>query len=347
MDEINIQDKVNKFFEHKNISNPFTKECVLDFVEGHTSLFGKIIATDDLLERLEDNLDKITFSGNKGIKLGEYKGRINDDKDQNEILIYADETDLEISELDKKMWNLYTDTDKQKLIQERDIKIKQIKSTVIHELTHAAYTIKGSYGIGEKHIFSENGKNLFGADYYSLVGGNSNYVEAIVNYISSKIEGKNAEQIQTYEYETKAIYMLAERMGEGVIIESAWKSDENAFQKSYEENIGKNYTTFNNYMGKLVNVRNKNLEISQYISESKNILSNIEQLLEGKEILASERRVFQDRPTRDEETISIGKNGLEDVSNTPIRRSLLDKATNYIKEIFIEKQKTQETKEER
>lgn len=346
MDEISIQDKVHKFLEHKNISNPFIKECILEFVENHTSLFGEIISEDDLIDRLENNLDKITFSGRKEIKLGEYKGRINDNTDQNEILIYANETDLEISESDQKMWELYTNSDKQKLLQEREKKKKQIKSTLIHELTHAAYTIKGNYGIGEKHIFSENGKNLFGTDYYSHVGGNANYIEAIVNYISSRIEGKNVEQIETYQYETNAIYMLAEKMDEEPIIKSAWNSDELSLKKSYEEKIGESYETFNKYMGKLVSIRDKNFEASQYTVQSNNILGNMEQLLNGKE-LSAEKTTFQDIPVRRKKDFCDGKSGLEDVSNTVIRRSLLDKATNYIKEILKNKQKIQGTKEER
>lgn len=347
MEETGIKDRINKFCLDKNISNPFIKECITEFIEGHTSLFGDIVSTDELFDRLESNLDKITYAGKiGGVRLGEYKGRIKDNTDQNEILIYADESDLEISEVDQKMWELYTNEDKQKLLEERDKKREEIKSTIIHELTHCAYTIKDSYGIGEKHIFSRNGKNLFGADYYSFVGGNSNYVEAIVNFISSKIEGKSVERIQTYEYETKAIYMLAEKMGEKSIIKSAWDSDEVSFQQSYEEKVGENYTSFNNSMRELVVIRNnRNLDVEQYFSRSKTCLSNIEQILEGKEL---KKREIQDVPKKDEEISPIGKIGFEDVSHTTaIRRPMLDKATNFVKKLFQNKQKMKETEEER
>ena len=56
-----------------------------------------------------------------------------------------------MSETDKKMWNLYTESDKQKLLQDMQTRRAEIKSTLIHELTHSAYTIKDEYGMGEKH----------------------------------------------------------------------------------------------------------------------------------------------------------------------------------------------------
>lgn len=56
-----------------------------------------------------------------------------------------------MSETDKKMWNLYTEADKQKLLQDIQTRKAEIKSTLIYELTHSAYTIKDEYGMGEKH----------------------------------------------------------------------------------------------------------------------------------------------------------------------------------------------------
>ena len=61
------------------------------------------------------------------------------------------------------MWELYTEADKQKLLLDMQARRAEVKSTLIHELTHSAYTIKDKYGMGEKHIFSETGK-----DYFSL-----------------------------------------------------------------------------------------------------------------------------------------------------------------------------------
>ena len=64
--------------------------------------------------------------------------------------------------------------------------------------------------MGEKHIFSTTGKDYLSGEYRQI-GGNNNNVEAIVNYISSRIEGKSPDEISTYQAETRAIYMLAEK----------------------------------------------------------------------------------------------------------------------------------------
>ena len=96
------------------------QECIAEFIEGHTELYGDVITIEDLFKRLEDNLEKITFAGQEKAQngeLGKYIGRITDNTDTNEIFIYFDEADLELSETDKKMRDLYTDSDKQKLLQ--------------------------------------------------------------------------------------------------------------------------------------------------------------------------------------------------------------------------------------
>lgn len=124
-----LKDKIKEFCENKHFENTFIRECITEFIEGHTELYGDVISSEDLFKRLEDNLDKITFAGrNKAPngKLGEYKGRIADNTDTNEIFIYFNESDLELSETDKKMWNLYTEADKQKLLQ--DIRAKKIRN---------------------------------------------------------------------------------------------------------------------------------------------------------------------------------------------------------------------------
>ena len=109
------------------------RECITEFIEGHTELYGDVISAGDLFKRLEDNLDKITFAGrNKALngELGEYKGRIADNTDTNEIFIYFNESDLELSETDKKMWNLYTEADKQKLLQDMRAKKNRNKKHI-------------------------------------------------------------------------------------------------------------------------------------------------------------------------------------------------------------------------
>ena len=288
-----LKNKINAFCKNKNFENPFIQECITEFIEGHTELYGDVIPAEDLFKRLEDNLDKITFVGGKKApngKLGEYKGRIADNTDINEIFIYFDETDLDLSETDKKMWNLYTESDKQKLLQDTKTKRAEIKSTLIHELTHSAYTIKDEYGMGEKHIFSTTGNNYFlPGDYYTLIGGNNENVEAIVNYISSRIEGKNPDEISTYQAETKAIYMLAEKIDEKSIVQSAWCSDEQQFKQAYVKSIGsdietgeKSYNNFQNIMKKLVVTRGQNISIGENNRKNVQLLSELQQILDGK-----------------------------------------------------------------
>ena len=286
-----LKNKINEFCKNKNFENPFIQECITEFIEGHTELYGDVISEEELFKRLEDNLDKITFAGREKApngELGEYKGRIADNTDTNEIFIYFDEADLELSETDKKMWNLYTEADKQKLLQDMQTRKAEIKSTLIHELTHSAYTIKDEYGMGEKHIFSTTGKDYLSGEYRQI-GGNNNNVEAIVNYISSKIEGKNPDEISTYQAETKAIYMLAEKIDEKSIVQSAWVSDEQQLKQAYVESIGadietgeKSYNSFQNIMKKLVVTRGQNISIGENNRKNEQLLAEMQQILDGK-----------------------------------------------------------------
>ena len=286
-----LKNKINEFCKNKNFENPFIQECITEFIEGHTELYGDVISEEELFKRLEDNLDKITFAGREKApngELGEYKGRIADNTDTNEIFIYFDEADLELSETDKKMWNLYTDADKQKLLQDMQTRKAEIKSTLIHELTHSAYTIKDEYGMGEKHIFSTTGKDYLSGEYRQI-GGNNNNVEAIVNYISSRIEGKNPDEISTYQAETKAIYMLAEKIDEKSIVQSAWVSDEQQLKQAYVESIGadietgeKSYNSFQNIMKKLVVTRGQNISIGENNRKNEQLLAEMQQILDGK-----------------------------------------------------------------
>lgn len=291
MEKQELKNKINEFCKNKNFENPFIQECITEFIEGHTQLYGDVISTEDLFKRLEDNLDKITFAGREKApngELGEYKGRIADNTDTNEIFIYFNEADLELSETDKKMWNLYTESDKQKLLQDMQTRRSEIKSTLIHELTHSAYTIKDEYGMGEKHIFSTTGKDYLSGEYRQI-GGNNNNVEAIVNYISSRIEGKNPDEISTYQAETKAIYMLAEKIDEKSIVQSAWVSDEQQLKQAYVESIGadietgeKSYNSFQNIMKKLVVTRGQNISIGENNRKNEQLLSEMQQILDGK-----------------------------------------------------------------
>lgn len=314
MEKKELKNKIKEFCENKHFENSFIQECITEFIEGHTELYEDVISAEDLFKRLEDNLDKITFAGREEApngELGEYKGRIADTTDTNEIFIYFDEADLDLSETDKKMWTLYTESDKQKLLQDMQTRRSEIKSTLIHELTHSAYTIKDEYGIGEKHIFSETGKDYFSGEYRQI-GGNNNNIEAIVNYISSRIEGKNPDEISTYQAETKAIYMLAEKIDEKSIVQSAWVSDEQQFKQAYIESIWtdietgeKSYNSFQNIMKKLVVTRGQNISIGENTKKNELLLSEMQQILDGKSYeLESGKFKDMKHTTRTEDTIS-------------------------------------------
>ena len=128
-----IKIKIRKFCENKNFEAPFIQECITDFIEEHINLYENVVSTEDLFKRLNDNLDRITFAGSEKApngELGEYKGRIADNTDTNEIFIYFNESDLELSETDKKMWNLYTEADKQKLLQDMRAKKNRNKKHI-------------------------------------------------------------------------------------------------------------------------------------------------------------------------------------------------------------------------
>lgn len=290
MEKQELKNKISEFCKNKNFENPFIQECITEFIEGHTELYGDVISAEDLFKRLEDNLDKITFAGREKAQngeLGEYKGRIADNTDANEIFIYFDEADLELSQTDLKMWNLYTESDKQKLLQDMQTRKAEIKSTLIHELTHSAYTIKDEYGMGEKHIFSTTGKDYLSGEYRQI-GGNNNNVEAIVNYISSRIEGKNPDKISTYQAETKAIYMLAEKIDDKSIVQSAWTSDEQQFKQAYVESIAtdietgeKSYNGFQSIMKKLVVTRGQDISVGENNRKNEQLLSEMQQILDG------------------------------------------------------------------
>ena len=312
MEKQELKNKIKEFCENKHFENSFIQECITEFIEGHTELYGDVISAEDLFKRLEDNLDKITFAGREEApngELGEYKGRIADTTDTNEIFIYFDEADLDLSETDKKMWTLYTESDKQKLLQDMQTRRSEIKSTLIHELTHSAYTIKDEYGIGEKHIFSETGKDYFSGEYRQI---GDNNIEAIVNYISSRIEGKNPDEISTYQAETKAIYMLAEKIDEKSIVQSAWVSDEQQFKQAYIESIWtdietgeKSYNSFQNIMKKLVVTRGQNISIGENTKKNELLLSEMQQILDGKSYeLESGKFKDMKHTTRTEDTIS-------------------------------------------
>ncbi len=105
MEKQELRNKIDEFCKNKNFENPFIQECITEFIEGHTRLHGDVIPVQELFKRLEDNLDKVTFAGREKAlhgEFGSYKGRVADNTDENEILIYFNEADLELSKLDKQ-----------------------------------------------------------------------------------------------------------------------------------------------------------------------------------------------------------------------------------------------------
>jgi len=344
MDE--IKNKINQFLDSKKIEQPFLRECVTEFIEGHDKNFGHVVSTEDLFERLEENLDRITFAGENGLTQGEYIKRNENFEEQNEILVYADEADLELSEFDQKNFEIYTDKDKQELLQKRDDKRNDIKGTIIHELTHAAYTKKMEYGEGDSHIFQDTIKDNFAdmgasARQSKLMNtGKGHYVEGIANYISTKIK----EGSGTYKYQTEAIQMLADKVGEDNVIKAAWESNEDILKTSYINSIGKNkeegeksYSSFDKEMRQL-SVIEKESDISRYYQRGNETIEHMGKLLEGKTVLSrSEEIMSRSVESKSQKTdLEVPKTGFEDVLNSDVRKSWINKATEYVKNKYRE-----------
>lgn len=319
-----IEEKVNKFTEDKNIDNPLFKECIMKFVKGHNSEFGEIISTDDIIQRLYENLDRITFVGEFKNAYGEYVKKDKNFKDKNEILIYKFKSSIQSSTYIR---DEMSDDVKYREKKRYEKDLSQIKSVIIHELTHAAYTKVSEEGDIE-HIFTTitDGQNFFDEEDKRIQYGNSNFVEGIVNYIAREIEGKNDEDRLSYRYQTKAIYLLAYKIGDEKLIKSAWNSDEELFKKSYMETIKKpeeeaeiSYEALNDDMGKLKLIEKEEKEFTSYIGESMIYINHIENLLNGKTYLP----------------IGETKSAFEDVLNIDTMIiSSMQKATIYVKEKY-------------
>lgn len=71
MEKQELKNKIKEFCENKHFENSFIQECITEFIEGHTELYGDVISAEDLFKRLEDNLDKITFAGREEAPNGE------------------------------------------------------------------------------------------------------------------------------------------------------------------------------------------------------------------------------------------------------------------------------------
>lgn len=341
-----LNKKIEYFFISKNINNIFVRNCITEFIVRHSELYGEVVSIDNLLSRLNQNLDKINFVGYSAStsgELGEYIGRIDDGKDQNEIILYSSLDDLDISPQDKFLWDIYNDEDKIKILKTIDDQKRQIKSTLFHELTHAAYTVKDKYGVGEKHIYSVYGKDLISGKY-KMIGGNNNNVEAIVNYISSRLEDKKSSEVKTYPYETKAIYMLSRRIDEKNIILSAWNSDEEMFKNFcssiFEVFNSDNYNNFQKIMKKLVTIRNQNLDLKDYKEQSEEEIRKLENFFEGKLKIENNIKIKD----QNENIIKSENNEINfstDKNSSSKKVSKISEKINYFKQkkLLLKKQK--------
>ena len=83
--------------------------------------------------------------------------------------------------------------------------------------------------------------------------------------------------------------MLAEKIDEKSIIQSSWASDEQQFKQAYIESIAidietgeKSYNSFQNIMKKLVITRGQNISIGENNRKNEHLLSEMQQILDGK-----------------------------------------------------------------
>lgn len=348
--ELEANARARQFIKDKGFTDSFVQEEVESFIVEHDKKYGHIVSLDELMNRLYENVDEIIFDGqhiSTNGELGRYEGRVDDDEDKNTITLYSDKKSMELSDYDKQHWEIYTEKDKKELSKKVEQTREDVKDTLKHELTHAAYSIKGKYGIGEEHIFDKYGKNLFGGQYYSHIGGKDYYVEGVVNYISSSLSGKSPDELITHKYETKAIGLLAEKIGIEKFIRSVWESNEEMLLKAYiesekepEEIARQNFFEVDECIKKLSSLYEYEKDYLKYNQRSSEVIDNMQNILEGRkkeEIASSEPEKKTDEKSEDEnahnsEEIKEGqKSGLEDVLEAGIKRSLFDRATQFVK----------------
>lgn len=195
------QELIN-FFNNKNINNDFIRNLILEYVTIHVKIFGNVISFDEIIDRLNDNLNFIVLvnpSKSFGTLVGQYEGF-----DKNTITMYFIRQDLESP-----------------LLREEYIKV------FFHELTHSIYTIKQE-DKSEKQIFGTYIKLDDGTT--PIIDGNFVYMEAIVNYVASQIYGKKNG---IYPAQTSNITKLANLLDKEKIIRSAFDSEEENFKKCF------------------------------------------------------------------------------------------------------------------
>ena len=107
--ELDVKARARKFIKDKGFTNSFIQEEIESFIIEHDEKYGHIVSLDELMERLYDNLDIITFDSEHrpaNGELGEYEGRVYDDEDKDTITLYSDEKSMELSDYDKEHWDI-------------------------------------------------------------------------------------------------------------------------------------------------------------------------------------------------------------------------------------------------
>ena len=224
-----ILERINEFLASIGIEDELIRSLIGNFITKHTELYGNIVSFEDLISRLNINLNQIIWHdpserpNEYGFKnmVGQYVG-FND----NSIHMYFSKSSLNNSQL-----------------------FDDFKSIFFHELTHCAYTIKNNdiYET-ETQVFCTMEQQLNGK--VDVVNGTEIFMEPIVNYISTTIDGKKNS---AYISQTLSIFRLTNIIGQDKLISSAFHSDEEKFKSCFEifRNDGYQYfiqglTSFNN-----------------------------------------------------------------------------------------------------
>lgn len=203
-------EKITEFLDNKGINEEFIRNIVAGFINRHTELYGDVVPFESLMERLNANLGSIN--------LIDPSKQISDPKYQNVVGCYEG--------FKKNSISMFFTQEHLNNPQLREDFI----GILIHELTHCAYTIKqNDIYKSEKQIFGKYEELLDGKT--PLVDGSNTYMEPIVNYISTRIFGKNNG---TYPAQTSNIAKLASVLDEKEIVRSAFNSNEETFRQCFE-----------------------------------------------------------------------------------------------------------------
>ena len=203
-----MYDRINNFLDSRGIEDELFRNLISGFIIKHTELYGDVVSFDELMTRLDTNLKQIKWHDPSEIPnelegmVGQYVGF-----DDNSIHMYFYKSVLRNPQI-----------------------LEDFKSVFLHELTHCAYDIKNNdYYKTESQVFCTMQQKLGGK--VDVVSGTEIFMEPIINYISSTIEGKKNS---AYVPQTLRISQLATIIGQDNIIYSAFYSDENTFKSCFD-----------------------------------------------------------------------------------------------------------------